>query len=608
MGNTIDLSQLTEVGKEIISSLETEKILLSTYRNLHFFVDAPVFVIGIYSKAAQGMDLYGIYQNETEIRKGFEPMIDQNRWAVRCFNDQTEFWVNNTRHNYELNVSNILFAGLNEIRKSLMYLPLTFRERKIGFLSVQSFHENAYQASHVEIIKNLATYITIALDNAEAYRLIEQQKQELIEKSEKIVQTNNSLEMQVKQRTQEVMLQKSALEEQARHLEKVNRELEMLSIVAKETENAIMIMDACGNVLWINDYFTKIYEYNYEDFIRVRGSNIMQTSFNPNIRQTIEKCISERVAVSYEALNVTLDGGKIWTHTTLTPVLDENGNIKNLVTIDSDITKRKAAEEQSIKQQKNITDSIRYARTIQTAISPTVEDLQEWFPQSFIWLKPRNIVSGDFFWFKHLGEKTLIAAVDCTGHGVPGAFMSMLGTAFLNEITSKNKPDIADGSFTAGQMLNKMRKLVKKSLRQNDIHSESKDGMDIALCIIDHKTWVVNYAGAYNPLIIYSDKEVTEYKGDHMPVGIHYHEAETFTDYFHPLCPGNRLYIFSDGYYSQFGGEHNHTFRYRKFRQLIADIQTCELANQQELLMNHFKSWKGNNEQVDDVLVIGIEV
>jgi serine phosphatase RsbU (regulator of sigma subunit) len=253
------------------------------------------------------------------------------------------------------------------------------------------------------------------------------------------------------------------------------------------------------------------------------------------------------------------------------------------------------------KQNDEITKSIEYAYRIQTAVMPTKEEIDTLLPDYFILFKPRDIVSGDFYWVAEKNGKIVVVAADCTGHGVPGAFMSMLGVSFLNEIVKGN-------SITQPNMIiNHLRDMVKTTLSQTGKEGESKDGMDIAICSIDLKSNRLEYAGAYNPLYLIHNGELIEYKADKMPVGIHLNERDTFTNNEIEFLPGDMIYIFSDGYVSQFGGDDGRKFMAKPFKKLLTDISMKPMSDQRERLNARLEEWQGYHPQVDDILVIGVK-
>jgi serine phosphatase RsbU (regulator of sigma subunit)/tetratricopeptide (TPR) repeat protein len=270
--------------------------------------------------------------------------------------------------------------------------------------------------------------------------------------------------------------------------------------------------------------------------------------------------------------------------------------------------KKKANAELEVKntlitlQKQAITDSIQYAKRIQTAILPPAEVISDIVPENLIIFRPRDIVSGDFYWMTKVCERRICMVADCTGHGVPGALMSMLGVSFLNEIVSRHP------GINAAEMLGDLRKYVVKSLRQNQNIGESKDGMDVALLIFNEKMTKVEYAGANNPMILVRDGEVTEYKSNKMPIGIHLNVAQPFSSQEIEIQKGDMLYIFSDGYVDQFGGPDGKKFMIKNFRNMLGEIHRQDLETQKKIIETTLTDWMGNMEQVDDILVMGIRV
>ena len=268
---------------------------------------------------------------------------------------------------------------------------------------------------------------------------------------------------------------------------------------------------------------------------------------------------------------------------------------------------------------KEISDSISYARTIQTAILPSEKLTRSLLLEHFILYKTKDIVSGDFYWVYQTNNKVIYIAADCTGHGVPGAFMSMIGNSLLNEII------IEKGITEADKILNELRKAIINTLGQTGASGESRDGMDIALCVWHKDTnkpasaealpagrqgsaGRLEFAGANNPLYLIRNGELIETKADKQPIGYEQGKDQPFTKHEIQLQKGDTIYIFSDGYQDQSGGPRNKKFMKKQFRQLFLDIQGKSMQEQKEILDNTIEAWKGDLEQVDDILVIGIEV
>ena len=267
-----------------------------------------------------------------------------------------------------------------------------------------------------------------------------------------------------------------------------------------------------------------------------------------------------------------------------------------------------------------ISQSIEYAQIIQSSILPDPEILKERVSDFFVFYKPKDVVSGDFYWWANVENNTVITAVDCTGHGVPGAFMSMLGISFLREIVMK------EYITHPGVILRKLRKEIVKSLNQKDELGAPRDGMDMALISINHETNMMEFAGAHNPVYIISktiqkpdnksfqlytldgvDEKLLEIKPDKMPIAI-YHRMDSFTNQEIQLQKGDQIYMFSDGYVDQFGGEDKKRFMNGAFRELLLKIANKPMETQKEIIENTFEFWKGDTEQIDDIVVVGIKI
>lgn len=252
-----------------------------------------------------------------------------------------------------------------------------------------------------------------------------------------------------------------------------------------------------------------------------------------------------------------------------------------------------------------VTKSITYAKRIQKALLPSEEAFQQCQYEHFILWKPRDIVSGDFYWLKQLGNYSVIAVADCTGHGVPGAFMSVLGISFLNDILSKGR------IFKAHEILEKMRELIKRSFHQdNGKKFRASDGMDMAICVINNETLELDFAGANNPLYIIRNNNLTELKATRSPIGNHPFE-KPFENQELTLIQGDQLYMFSDGFIDQFGGKKGRKFLKKNFQRLLLHItkEKLPMEEEKEILSIALKEWRGNKyKQVDDILILGLRI
>ena len=253
-------------------------------------------------------------------------------------------------------------------------------------------------------------------------------------------------------------------------------------------------------------------------------------------------------------------------------------------------------------KQTEITDSINYAKKIQDAMMTSSVYLKETLPKSFIFFKPKDVVSGDFYWiYKDQEENIFFTVADCTGHGVPGAFMSMIGTSLLNEII------IEKGIKDTDKILGEMRSQIIKSLHQEEDGAQ-KDGMDISLCKLNIKKKLVEFSGAHNSLIHISEDKLNNYRGDHQPVGLLLGDKKPFTKHEVKLKKNDMLYIYSDGYQDQFGGEKGKKYMGAKFKKQLLKINKESTDKQLILLEEEFKSWTHNYEQIDDVCVMGVRI
>ena len=259
-------------------------------------------------------------------------------------------------------------------------------------------------------------------------------------------------------------------------------------------------------------------------------------------------------------------------------------------------------------QKKEITDSIYYAERIQRAILPQTDRIVEKIEGYFILFKPKDIVSGDFYWLAETANKIIITAVDCTGHGVPGAFMSMLGVSFLNKIILENN------TLEADRILNDLRDNVVSSLKQTGKEGEARDGMDMSLVVIDLEKMSMEFAGANNPLYMIRRDELNETKADRMPISYHMN-SENFSNHIIPFSKGDTFYLFSDGYADQFGGPKGKKYMYKPFKRLLIENQDKSMDEIYKILDNEIETWKAPQgpegdvyEQVDDILVIGLRI
>lgn len=433
------------------------------------------------------------------------------------------------------------------------------------------------------------------------------------------------------------------INQQKRELEIQSVELEKLSIVASHTINAVMMTSSAGRILWVNDSFTSIYGYTLDEFIAEYGSNLAKVSHDPNIRYVIEKCINEKKTTQYTVEVRTKDGSKLWIQTTLTPIKNEDGSVRVIVAIDTDITELKQVENEMIslnneimqqteamRQQKeeiqtqrdeleqvnnllfkhnqNIESSIWYAHTIQKAILPSKSNIDKFF-EHFVVFKPRDIVSGDFYWFNKLPgdakqpERFIVAVVDCTGHGVPGALMSMIGSRLISEIV--NERNIYDPAMILVE-LNKLVNIVLKQETEDNI-----DGMDIALCYIEkskNNNYSIVFSGANRPVYILrkGSEAILTIKGNRKTIGGIMPDLDAeFQNHSFNLNQGDMLILNSDGYIDQ-NGEDARKLSVLRFHSMILEKADRPMVELGEFLDVSFDVYRGKQSQRDDATVLGL--
>ena len=424
---------------------------------------------------------------------------------------------------------------------------------------------------------------------------IEKQKQEITR--QKIVISDNTAEIALM--SKEIEKRQEQIDSQVTQLEQLSIEVDLkqkeMDNFHTEIEQQMLIIEEKQNIIDEQSCLNTQYSYEIDEKMTQIGA------LNTQISEHLATLKMQNIIMVLGFLLIvflTIFGFYIYRNYQQKQRVNQILNAKNEeIILHRDLI---------VHQNKEITDSIIYARRIQNAVLPAPKILKDYL-EMYIFYRPRNIVSGDFYWMSKKDDKLIIVAADCTGHGVPGAFMSMLGVAFLNEIINK------EDELYANEILNKLRDNVIRSLNQSgrneDDNEHTKDGMDIALCVIDYPSMTLQYAGAYNPLILIRNKELIEIKADKMPVAYSdYHGEKKFTNNLIPLFPADCIYMFSDGYADQFDG--NDEKKYSRARLKSKLIEVCELPmkTQEKIMAQSYDEWKGSNKQIDDVLLIGIRI
>ncbi len=625
---------LGQIGKDITSTLSVSEIVEKVYTNVNSLMDATVFAIGILKDETQNLVFSGTMEKGKKL-DDFSYTLSDDTLSVWCFNNEKDVFINDYNVEHQKFIKADYSAVQGDDTVSMIFLPIYGKSKKLGVLSVQSFQKNAYSEYHLNILKNLAVHVGIAFDNASLYE---------------------NLEERVQERTSEVIKQKELLEKNfqdtkliAQITKDISSSLSVETIVSRVYENINTLMPSesfgiglynpvshslqfpgfiernekmpffefhCSDkdryAVWcfdnekeiiINDNHTEYSKYIKVLKAPVAGKSpesliylplftkdkkigvLTVQSFTKDAYHEYEVNILRNLALS---IAIALDNASLYEN------LEEKVKERT-----QEVNSQKAIIEE---KNKDITDSIKYAKKIQQALMPDPDALKKVFSESFVYYRPKDIVSGDFYWIETFSENvTVFAAADCTGHGVPGAFMSLICNDLMTQV-------IKDQNVTTpGQALTILDERLRSMLNKSSDHS-SNDGMDIALCAYFPKQMLLQFAGAHRPLLLIRDGELIEHKPSKHSIGGYISGNKMFEDKTIQLQKGDSLYVLTDGYSDQFGGQNGKKFKFKKLQKLIQSIAHMSMAEQHDLLEEAFISWRGSHEQVDDVCVIGVKV
>ncbi len=627
--------QLRNIGQEITATLSIDKIIETLYYSINQLMQADVMMVGVYDKKENVLS-FRKGRIRGEVTPDFKISAEKDSFlGVWCFNKQREIITLNRRDDMTTSFSNFQSLVPGETTQTIVYLPLTTKNNRIGVISIQNYRPNAFNDNQINILRNLAIYTVIALDNALIYENLEDT---VIERTKTIAEQRDELE------AQKLQIERSY--ENIKLLGDIGREitsyLDIETISAKLYEQIKKLMDA--DVFGIGIVKETEREIIFEGSIE-NGKVIEPYGYSFDDPDSFAAlCLREEREIligdlQQDTSSLNIDEDKYLETESGTPqslmyvpVRLKTNQIVGVVGVQSyqknayssyhlnilqslsvyiaiaieNAESYEQIEEQSKqleKSSKKITASINYAKRIQEAILPDTRLIEKALPCSFIYYKPRDIVSGDFFWFYQYEQYTAIAAVDCTGHGVPGAFMSLIGSNLLYNAIIDHR------IFEPSKVLDMMREQIREELKQDE--TENRDGMDIALCVIDKERKALLYAGAHHPLLCFKGEEEIYLKGDKMSVGGQVFENEQpFSQFEIAIDEPLFFYIFTDGFKDQFGLA-GRKFSGPRFRGLLKDIHTKPVKEQSKILDSTFADWIEINtshpsKQTDDVLVIGI--
>jgi serine phosphatase RsbU (regulator of sigma subunit)/tetratricopeptide (TPR) repeat protein/putative methionine-R-sulfoxide reductase with GAF domain len=622
-----DLLLLSDLGKKITSQLSIESINLTVYEIINSMMDAPGFGIGVLGEEKDRLVFPGYIENGQVLESAYD-MLDDSRLGTICFNEDKEIVINDFEKEVTKYLQRVTEPSVGEAVSSLIYLPLRLNGKKIGVITVQSFNKNAFSDYHVNLLKNLALYCAIAIENATLYEGMEER---VIERTKEIERAHESTRL-LSEIGQQIIsssgfdgifktLQEnvsrlmnadclgvriyhpSRNEVEYRYEIERGEVLEPLFVSMDNDDNFSVWCIKNRKEIFIND--------NLNEYQKYTKKIVVPSGDMPHSLLFCPMMIGDRIVGvitvqsfsknAYEPMHIDV----LKTLGTYTAIAFENANlVDNLEEKVKERTSEVVKQKEIIEEKnKHITDSIKYAKRIQEAIIPGEDSVKELLKNSFVLYKPKDIVSGDFYWIERKENKILFAVVDCTGHGVPGAFMSIIGFNGLNQIVNEY------GYTKPSEILTQLNKTISYTLRQRVEDSVIRDGMDMAICCIDLDNNKLEFAGAFNPLFIIRNNEVLEIKGDKQPIGNFLgHENYVFTNREIDLLPSDKLYLFSDGYADQFGGPIGKKLKYNYFRQLLLDNHQKPMPDQKQAIDSFFENWKEGYEQIDDVCVIGVGI
>lgn len=396
--------------------------------------------------------------------------------------------------------------------------------------------------------------------------------------------------------TRDITLRKLAEAEQRRRGQ--------MQALSENSLDLILRLSLEGKIYYMNPVFEKYIGIKPKE---VQNQHITDIDINKNLTEFFYKILNTLINNPIKQENeFELDSnfGKRFMSVNSIPEFNSKKELESVLIVAHDISERKEIEIQIENTNKKITESINYAQRIQGSILPKTNTLQTYFKDSFIFYKPKDVVSGDFPWMFERENNIYFAAVDCTGHGVPGALLSFIGYFQLNNIVDHKE------ILNSGQILDKLHTGVRKTLRQEDEGANSRDGMDVALCRYDLLKKQLHYSGAHRPLYLLRGTELQEFKGSRKAIGGIPHKKEqeqNFINYIINIKKGDKIFIFSDGYPDQIGGAKREKYQSKQIREGIIKNNNFTMQNFSDYFANEFKTWKNTNKQIDDILMIGVQ-
>ena len=581
-----EYTALSQAGVHIIKLKKQKEIYNTTYEAIRKFIHTDSIGIGILNGLFNSLD-FSFFNIESETIPFARYNLDIcNNVNIYCFTTGKTVLINDYQKEVSYYIDTEKYKVSKTITGSALYIPLYDDDIIFGVLSIFNNEPNYFNEYRTNIVRSIVSYLETAIVNFSTARTSDRQNKQYI-------------------------AHRLELEHTLNELRKSQSELQKISTALSNTDNAVMLLDGTGNITWINNSFTKVYGYTLDELTK-KSSRYEDALQQKDSLEFFHFVYENAKSVSFTLPYINKNGDEVWAQSTLTPTLDDKGNILQVVSVDTDITTLKKAEIEIVKQRneivlknKDVTKSIEYASTIQQALMTGQAYLRQRFKKSFLINLPKDIVSGDFFWMGDKFGRKYLALCDCEGHGVPGAFVSMMGKVFLDEILQGCR--VEDSPSTILMHLNdKLQEAV------NSLSSKvgGIDGMDMSFCIINSRNTQVQYAGAYRPLYLVRKGELSTIMPDKVSIGgITANDDFQFEDHWLQLEDGDFLLVCSDGYADQFGCEFGKKLGRRNFANLIIEASKMDNADDMaKFLYDKHIEWRGNLEQVDDISIVGISI
>ncbi len=622
---------LSEIGVGITASKSVDDIVDLVYGKISSLMDASSFGVGLLDKENDRLNFVSFIEKDQKYKNVSCGLDETNKMGVITIKTKKSYLINDFDLNYKKYLKGNPSVVAGELPKSLIYIPLWSEGETIGVLTVQSFKKNAYKDNHYNLAKNIANYMAIAIEKTILYKGMEaevdKRTKEIVRQKDQLLQTYSNTKLlseigldiastlsfdevfetvhsKVSRLMDAEMFGIRIYHEESQQIEYnyeiESGELDPLGILPMDDKNnyTVWCIENRSDI-FIND--NEIEYINYIDSFNVlSGKAPRSLMFTPMI---VDGKVVGVLTVQSMRINA-FERHQLDLLKSLGAYVGSalvNGSLYS--TLETKVVER---TKDLAEKNKNITDSINYAKRIQNGILPSDKLIHSLLPKSFVYFVPKDIVSGDFYWVAEKNGKVFVAVVDCTGHGVPGAFMSIIGESLLEQAI--NEPYITRTNHILDFIQEGLQKLFEQETLSSS-YNEIFDGMDMSLMAINMHKKRIEYSGASNSLFKVRDNEVERIRGDKYGISaVDYGLKRTFTSQYVDFQAGDAFYIFSDGVPDQFGGPNTKKFGYKNTSQLLSKISTLPVESQRGEVEAALEDWQNTVEQTDDICLFGFKI